>query len=127
MTRSSFIYAVTEDGQQHKIGHTRDLRRRLANLQTSHSKSLVFSAVICVPSCRARAIEKKIHEDFAWRRVRGEWFRMSCEEAREFLAFARIRWLEDDTIKPAFPRNWIPEDPARILEKHAGMAFMKGL
>lgn len=57
-----------------KIGHSRDVRRRLGELQTASSAPLLLSAA--VPGSRAQ--ERELHHLFADDRARGEWFRPSA-------------------------------------------------
>ena len=114
--QTSYLYAVTDDGTRHKIGHTKDLRQRLSTFQTGQAGKLQLSAAISVPQCRARALEAHIHRDIAWRRIRGEWFEMTPEEAWSLLEFARIRWLEDPSIGPSAPDDWVETDPLEVLD-----------
>jgi hypothetical protein len=90
-----YLYAITDDGQNHKIGITKNLKSRLSTLQTSHRKPLYITDVLTVPRGRARILEAHIHKDINYLKIRGEWFDISQEKIQSLFAFARIRWVED--------------------------------
>lgn len=61
-----------------KIGHSRNINKRLANLRTGSHESL---ELICqIPTGRAVKLEKFLHAYFDSRRVRGEWFELTTVE-----------------------------------------------
>lgn len=111
---TSFIYAVTDDGLRHKIGHSSDLRRRMSTFQTGQATRLTLTAAIEVPRLRARPIEAAIHRDISWRKIRGEWFRLTLVEAKACLDHALIRWLDDPDIGPPATGDWPVLDPAPL-------------
>lgn len=105
---TSWIYALTEDGAKHKIGHSCDIRRRLATFQTGHANVLRLTAAIAVPRFKARAIEAQIHKDLGHKRIRREIFSISEEEVRRFFSWAEIRLVRDPLIGGPVPENWFP-------------------
>ncbi|MET8907582.1 GIY-YIG nuclease family protein [Micromonospora sp. NPDC004551] len=59
-----------------KIGHSDDVRRRLAQLQTGNPAHLHLAHAIYEPDTdRRREIEADLHRRFRDLRVDGEWFR----------------------------------------------------
>jgi len=54
-----------------KIGKTKDIRRRISELQTSSPSELLLVALSNL-DC-----ESKLHREFGACRVRGEWFSLS--------------------------------------------------
>jgi hypothetical protein len=80
--RPGCVYFVS-DGENIKIGHTYDLPKRLTALQTGNPHALtVVGSVICTDPAE---VESRLHMRFADRRVRGEWFRLSCDECLSVL------------------------------------------
>jgi len=72
--RPGCVYFIRR-GDTIKIGTTKDLKRRLSGLQTSHSEPLELMAAISDD----RIGEFETHEQFAHLRIRGEWFRAEPE------------------------------------------------
>lgn len=95
---SAYVYAVTDNGRRHKIGMAVNMMRRLSTLQTGHSDPLRLTDILTVARGRERIVERAIHKDLGYRRLRGEWFEIDCEDVRTLFAFARIRWVEDQLL-----------------------------
>lgn len=70
--KTGHIYFVAA-GDAIKIGFTRELKSRIASLQTSAVESLKLLGTIEGTLFE----ERKLHERFAQHRVRGEWFKSS--------------------------------------------------
>lgn len=70
------IYFITEDKPYHtKIGYSRNIDKRLADLQIGNSRELWVSATIDGLSLQgAQSIEIYLHKRFKSYHVRGEWF-----------------------------------------------------
>ncbi|AOP33813.1 hypothetical protein A0128_08135 [Leptospira tipperaryensis] len=66
-----YLYIIA-DAKHYKIGITQDVEARFRNLQTSTSSELkmVYSEKLR----DYQSLEKKIHKEFAHKRVKGEWF-----------------------------------------------------
>ena len=75
-----------------KLGYSSDPRSRLRELQTGSSSPLHLLYYESVGSADAHLIEHCLHTDFAHLRVRGEWFRLSDSEARNYISYAVIRY-----------------------------------
>lgn len=76
-----YIYFILNyDSQAVKIGIAKNVKRRLASLQTSSPSKLELLGIIKTKSVNnARKIEKLLHEKFAKNRIRGEWFKANVE------------------------------------------------
>ena len=76
-----YIYFILNyDSQAVKIGIAKNVKRRLASLQTSSPSKLKLLGIIKTKSVNnARKIEKSLHEKFAKNRIRGEWFKANVE------------------------------------------------
>lgn len=58
-----------------KIGHARDVQRRLDQFQVGNPFKLILLAKIpCASKAHASEIEKRLHKHFWKQRIRGEWF-----------------------------------------------------
>ncbi len=75
-TRAGYVYAIHAVGtDRYKLGHAVDIQRRLQQLQTGNSITLVIYAALYFED--RIAAESKIHDIFsAYRGKRGEWFRL---------------------------------------------------
>lgn len=93
-----FIYVIGNKSNRQKIGFSKDVNKRLKTLQTGNSEELLLHHYIQVPEDRVRILEKKIHQELSYKRLKGEWFDMTAEEAKLFLDFTIIRWLEDSLL-----------------------------
>lgn len=93
-----YVYAVTDDGLRHKIGMAADIKHRISSLQTSHSQQLYLTDVLVVEKPRVRLVERFLHKDLGYRRLRGEWFGIDRASINDLFSFARIRWLDDDSL-----------------------------
>lgn len=92
-----FIYVIgTKDKQ--KIGFSGDVNRRLKTLQTGNPNLLEIHHKIEVPECRARLVEGKIHSEYSYLRIKGEWFSMTPDKAKGILDYALIRWADDPLL-----------------------------
>lgn len=92
-----FLYVIGSDDIQ-KIGYSNNVETRLQKLQTGNPERLVIHHKVEVPEDRVRVMEKKIHSEMSYLRVRGEWFKTTPENAIAQVEYAMIRWLDDITI-----------------------------
>ena len=70
-TKHNFIYLIT-DGEFLKIGIAKDVKSRLAKLQTGNARELkiIFQKEIKNPN----QLEKFLHSKYKSKNIRGEWF-----------------------------------------------------
>jgi hypothetical protein len=76
-----------------KIGRAQDPAARLRDLQTSHYQQLTLSYTRECAPVEANAVERRAHQALAERKLYGEWFSVSIEEAQSVIddAHAVIR------------------------------------
>lgn len=92
-----FLYVIGSENIQ-KIGYSNNVETRSQKLQTGNPERLVIHHKIEVPENRVRIMEKKIHSEMSYLRVRGEWFKTTPENAIAQVEHAIIRWIDDITI-----------------------------
>lgn len=90
-----FIYVIGTSTKQ-KIGFSGNVKRRLQTLQTGSSEQLHIHHFIEVPTDQARMVEKTIHREYNYLRIKGEWFNMTPEQARGLVEHAAIQWVKQD-------------------------------
>ncbi len=93
-----YIYAIGTDTRQ-KIGLSKDPKSRLLQLQTGNAEKLYLHHSIEVSSDRVKMLEKFLHKDIGYKRLKGEWFDMTKEEVVNYLIFAEISWVHDPLLK----------------------------
>ena len=76
----SFIYFI-QAADLCKIGYTKDVDARLAQLQTGCPTRLQLIHTYEVKNTSAKVLEKAVHEHFRYRRVVGEWFNIDINIA----------------------------------------------
>lgn len=95
---NSYLYVIGNDTNRQKIGFSKDVKQRLIILQTGNPETLKIHHSIECCSTKTRLLEKKIHSELSYKRIKGEWFNMSPIEATNYLEFARITWLDSYLI-----------------------------
>lgn len=94
-----FLYVIGTDGRKQKIGFSKNVEKRLVELQTGNPEKLQIHHTEAVPKDRIRLLERKIHKELGYRRISGEWFDLTADEAKHMLIFALIRWLDDPSLR----------------------------
>lgn len=96
--RMSFVYVIS-DGDHVKVGRSDNPTTRLSSLQTGTTKKL---ALLHQFGCaRPKLVEARVHEELSDRRVTGEWFLVSPEEAIAAISAAHIAIGEGEPEPPA--------------------------
>ena len=94
---STFLYVIVDAATgASKIGITKDINRRLAELQRQLGRKLILTGIKLFPTaCAARAAERALHARFASRRVSSlpgnEWFRLNVLDKIFVLAKLAIK------------------------------------
>lgn len=88
-----YIYVIGTHEKQ-KIGFSSNVGRRLRSLQTGNSDTLKIHHSVEVPAEQARFVEKTIHHEYNYLRIKGEWFTMTPEQAKLCIEHAAIRWVD---------------------------------
>ena len=87
-----YLYCIS-DGVLCKFGYSVDPQRRLRSLQTGSSSQLELVHSIVVLEDQGRLLEQQFHREYAHRRVRGEWFRCTVEEAVVWMTWFEIHYV----------------------------------
>jgi len=93
-----YIYAIGTEHRQ-KIGFSKDPAARLKQLQTGNAEELQLHGSIEVSESRVKLLEKFLHKDMSYKRVKGEWFNLTKVEVLEYLSFAEITWVHDPLLE----------------------------
>ena len=88
-----FLYVIgaVTDGPV-KLGISADPDRRVCQLQTGHSQRLQVYHTEPVQPEKAHLFERLLHKCLRHRRIRGEWFNLSVEQAIADLRFVFIEY-----------------------------------
>lgn len=84
----SFVYVIGCAGNPVKIGMAKNPDSRLAELQTGFPHKLRVYARFAVPLDMASQIERRAHAILSTKRLNGEWFDASREEAEDAVMIA---------------------------------------
>ena len=80
------VYIIKEEGTNfYKIGKTnKDVKKRLQSIQTGNASKLQI--VHEINTTMADELEKRLHHQFANKRILGEWFELSSHDLRHILS-----------------------------------------
>jgi predicted GIY-YIG superfamily endonuclease len=94
----SFLYVIAahKEGPV-KLGLSMDPQRRVRQLQTGSAEALFIHHVEEVSDGRVKIAEKALHQMLGHKRLKGEWFNISVEDA--IAEVTHIRMTED-------PSDW---------------------
>ncbi len=93
-----FIYVIGPKEGPQKIGLSGDVEKRLQTLQTGYPGEIFIHHKEPIEAKQVRKLEKKIHLELGYKRVKGEWFNLTPTEAKEFVVFFAIRYGEDPLL-----------------------------
>jgi hypothetical protein len=77
-----YVIASSPEGPV-KLGRSADPKRRVRQLQTGHSETLRLYLSEEVSAAEVNAMERAVHKTIGYKRLRGEWFDITVEEAIE--------------------------------------------
>ena len=81
--KEAYVYLI-KGGKFHKIGWAIDPKKRRTQLQAGNPQQLEIVWTKTTPSWYiATQIEKTIHNTYARKKVRGEWYKLSKRDVRE--------------------------------------------
>ena len=84
---TAFVYVMEcADAECIKIGIAKDVGRRLEGIQSGNPLEVTIIYSREFEERRAAQVERAAHRHFKAQRVRGEWFRVSTEDAERFIA-----------------------------------------
>lgn len=95
MKEKNYVYAIGTDTKQ-KIGFSKNPEQRRRQLQTGNSEVLSIHATIEVNHENAALLEKHLHKDIAYKRLKGGWFGLSKAEVINYFEYVKIRWVDDE-------------------------------
>lgn len=96
--KTSYVYCIRAATGHVKVGISRNPDARLRQLQTGHPEALTMVWSEPVATKRAGSVERAIHQALSEKHLRGEWFTVTPDEARE--AFAAANSARPGTKKP---------------------------
>jgi hypothetical protein len=108
------VYVIAGPSGPRKIGIATDVRSRLAQIQTACPFKVVLEHFDECSQVDAELVEANAHTLLAGKRLYGEWFAASADEARDAVAAAKERAgaprrfaaaPEDRAVDPALPRD----------------------
>lgn len=81
--RFSYVYLIgPEDASPLKIGIAEDVTKRLCSLQIGNWQQLKVHHTVSVVATSAASVERHMHRELKDRRLRGEWFDVTLDEAK---------------------------------------------
>lgn len=94
----NYLYVIGPQDGPVKIGYTSDPHARLMNLQTGHDQTLKIHYLREVDADKVAVMEKIVHRQLSYRKIRGEWFNVSAEDAQLQIDHAMIRWGDEPNL-----------------------------
>lgn len=92
-----YIYLIKSSSGEHKIGRTKNVGQRFAQLQANDEHDLQVVRVI--ESLRVTDNELQLHDKFYQKRTHGEWFNLDEHDLDIFHELADIFQMQTDTAK----------------------------
>lgn len=99
------IYVIGPTEGPYKIGYSGNPRSRLSSLQTGTTQSLLIHYEEEAETSKAVVIEKLIHRQLAHKKIRGEWFDVTLEDAIAEVKYAFIRWEGEENLEFRFKKR----------------------
>ncbi len=90
-----FLYVISSKENPVKIGYSIKPEQRIKNLQTGSVEKLKIQYQKAVNETVGKKIERIIHANNSHKRISGEWFNMTIEEAKNEIEFAIIRYSDE--------------------------------
>lgn len=89
-----YVIASSEEGPV-KIGFSKDVSKRLRQLQTGHAEKLHVFHKRALDKKHALIVEKAVHDTLKHSRRQGEWFALDVENAILEVDFAVITFASE--------------------------------
>ncbi len=96
---AGFVYLMRNDANEYKIGITRNVPTQHSSIRSKTKRSIDLLKIWAKSD--ARKVEKKLHEKFRGKRIRGEWLSLSDEDVAEFDAHVANASSDMDARKVA--------------------------
>jgi len=104
-TSLTSIYVIGPAEGPYKIGYSGNPSHRLSTLQVGTTDFLHLHYREETETSKAKVIEKLIHRQLGHKRIRGEWFNVTLDEAISEVKFAFIRWEDELALEFRFKRR----------------------
>lgn len=101
----SYIYVIGPENGPYKIGFSSNPLGRCRQLQTGHSQPLKIHYTREIDVSKVKGMEKIIHKQIAYMRVRGEWFDVPLDDLKGEIDFAFIRWEGESNLNLKYRMN----------------------
>ena len=98
----SFIYIIGPATGPFKIGYTADPASRLVNLQVGHSEKLIIHHLREIDSDRVWVMEQLIQRGIRYKKIRGEWFDITLDDAIMEVNDAFMKWEDEPNLVTRF-------------------------
>ena len=89
-----YIYVIGPVVGYQKIGFSQNVEKRLSSIQTGNPVKLKIHHKQEVPEHCVRLLEQKIHNEIKHKKISGEWFDITVEDAISEVDFCMIRWSD---------------------------------
>ena len=96
---SGYVYVFEAENRLYKIGKSFDPNQRVARF---NSLPVAVTLIHQIESTDAGWLERKLHRQFAAKRVRGEWFALTAEDVAEL---ARMKVCNPPEQRELFPKG----------------------
>lgn len=115
---SHAVYLIETVRQTTKIGHSRDVPRRLKNLQIGAGERLTLAHEWRMPRDEAVAFEGRLHRLLRWARITGEWHGLGAAqikklgdmvlggEGAEAYSAALLRYRDAEAVRATTYEAW---------------------
>lgn len=94
----SYIYIIGPENGPYKIGYSSKPEERCRQLQTGQPQHIKVHHLREIDEERVAVMEKLIHRQLGYQRVRGEWFNVPLEDLKGEVDFAFIRWGDEPKL-----------------------------
>lgn len=105
-----FLYVIASVGATVgpvKLGISSNPARRLKQLQTGHVEPLQCYHSEPIDATHVKSIEYLLHRDVGYKRLRGEWFALTVEEAIGHIGHTIIRYIDIDDLAYKVKKHYI--------------------
>ena len=91
-----YVYVIgPKDHGPVKIGYSKNVEKRLKQLQTGHPEPLVIHAKEEFTIKMGKAVERKFLREMNYKKAEGEWLDVSPSDAAQHLGWYGIRYSEE--------------------------------
>ncbi len=94
----NYIYVIGPENGPVKIGYTGDPPSRLVNLQVGHNEKLMIHHLREIDSERVWVMEKLIHRGISYKKIRGEWYDISIQDAIFEVDHTFMKWEDEPNL-----------------------------